>query len=177
MAGKNISFYEYNDGSYYTVDLYIYDRFFEYEDSYNYYDIDIDKILLYKKSNNEYIIRYNDVNKMNVLPLQLKIKNCNDIINEIKYNNKLILIRSNDKELFRKIREIWNKIIELIGVNNANDYVRNTEYGDEHITTNVYENTSFIENNYRDELAIVLHSVVGMCLERSLVQVRTHKCV
>ena len=114
---------------------------------------------------------------MKVLPLQLKIKNFNDTIDEIKCNNKLILIRSNNKELFRKITEIWNKIIELIGVNNANDYVRNTEYGDEYITTNVYENTSFIENNYRDELVIVLHSVVGMCLERSLVQVRTHKCV
>ena len=73
MARKNISFYEYNDGSYYTVDLYIYDRFFESEDSYNFYDIDVDKILLYKKSNNEYVIRYNDVNKMNVVPLQLKM--------------------------------------------------------------------------------------------------------
>ena len=44
-----------------------------YEDSYNYYDIDIDKILLFKKSDNEYIIRYNDVNRMTVVPLQLKI--------------------------------------------------------------------------------------------------------
>ena len=26
-----------------------------------------------KKSNNEYIIRYNDVNKMTIVPLQLKI--------------------------------------------------------------------------------------------------------
>ena len=44
-----------------------------YEDSYNYYYIDIDKILLFKKSDNEYIIRYNDVNRMTVVPLQLKI--------------------------------------------------------------------------------------------------------
>ena len=43
-----------------------------YEDPYN-YDIDIDKILLFKKSDNEYIIRYNDVNRMTVVPLQLKI--------------------------------------------------------------------------------------------------------
>ena len=54
-------------------DLYFYDRFFGYKDSYNYYDIDVDKILLYKKCNNEYVIRYNDVNKMNVVPLQLKM--------------------------------------------------------------------------------------------------------
>ena len=159
------------------VDLYLYDRFFGYEDFYNYYDTDVDKILVYKKSNNEYVIRYNDVYKRNVVPLQLKIKNCNDIIHELKNNNTLILIKSNHKELFRKIREIWNNIIELIGINNANDFVRNTRYGDEYITTNVRENTSFVEGNYRDELVIVSHSVVGICLKTSLVQVRTHKCV
>ena len=38
--------------------------------SYNYYDIDVDKILLFKKSDNEYIIRYNYVNKMIIAPLQ-----------------------------------------------------------------------------------------------------------
>ena len=70
MAQENIGFYKYHDGSYNMVNLYLYDRFVGYEDSYNYYDIDVDKILLYKKSNNEYIIRYNDVNKMNVVLLQ-----------------------------------------------------------------------------------------------------------
>ena len=43
-----------------------------YKDFYNYYDINVDKILLFKKSDNEYIIRYNDVNKMMILQLQLK---------------------------------------------------------------------------------------------------------
>ena len=28
-------------------------------------------------------------------------------------------IESDDKELFRKCREIWNKITELIGINNT----------------------------------------------------------
>ena len=32
-------------------------RFLAYKDSYNYYDIDVDKILLFKKSDNEYITR------------------------------------------------------------------------------------------------------------------------
>ena len=32
-------------------------------------------MLLFVKSNNEYIIRYNDVNKMKIVPFQLKIKN------------------------------------------------------------------------------------------------------
>ena len=44
------------------VDLYLNNKFLGYKDSYNYYNIDVDKILLLKKSNNEYIIRYNDVN-------------------------------------------------------------------------------------------------------------------
>ena len=38
-----------------------------------FFDADVDKILLFKKSNNENIIRYNDVNKMTIVPLQLKI--------------------------------------------------------------------------------------------------------
>ena len=38
--------------------------------SYNYYDIHVDKILLFKKSDKEYIIRYNDVNKLIIAPLQ-----------------------------------------------------------------------------------------------------------
>ena len=75
MAEENIMFFENDDKSYTMVDLYLNDRFLGYKDSYNYYDIDVDKILLFKKSDNEYIIRYNDVNKMTIAPLQLKIKN------------------------------------------------------------------------------------------------------
>ena len=56
------------------VDQYTNNRYLKYIDSYNYYDIDVDKILLFKKSNNEYIIRYYDTNKMTIVPLQLKIK-------------------------------------------------------------------------------------------------------
>ena len=52
------------------ADLYLDNNiFFGYRDSYNYYDIDVDNILLFKKSDNEYIIRYNDVNKMAITPL------------------------------------------------------------------------------------------------------------
>ena len=69
MDQENIMFFKSQDESYTMVDLYLNNRFFGYKDSYNYYDIDVNKILLFKKSNNEYIIRYNDV------PLQLRIKN------------------------------------------------------------------------------------------------------
>ena len=75
MDKENIMLFENDDKSYTMVDVYLNDRFLVYKDSYNYYDIDVDKILLFKKSDNEYIIRYNDVNKMTIAPLQLKIKN------------------------------------------------------------------------------------------------------
>ena len=76
MAEENIMFFENDDKSYTVVAPYINsNRYLEYIDSYNYYDIDIDKILLFKKCDNEYIIRYNDVNKMTIVPLQLKINN------------------------------------------------------------------------------------------------------
>ena len=54
------------------VDLYLNNRSFGYKYSYNYYDIDVNKILLCRKSNNEYIIRYNDVNKMTMVTIKNK---------------------------------------------------------------------------------------------------------
>ena len=46
---RKIIFFENNDKSYTMVDLYINNRLLSYKDSYNYYDIDVDKILLFKK--------------------------------------------------------------------------------------------------------------------------------
>ena len=45
---------------------------------------------------------------MNVVPLQLKIKNFLGKIHELKKSITLMSIQSNDKELFKKCREIWN---------------------------------------------------------------------
>ena len=84
MDQNNITSFANNDKSYTIIDLYLTIRFLGYKDSYNYYDINIDKILLFKKSDNEYIIRYNDVNKMMIVPLQLKINNSYNEINEFK---------------------------------------------------------------------------------------------
>ena len=48
MDQKNIAFFENNDKSYTVVDLYINsNRYLKYIDSCNYYDIDVDKILLF----------------------------------------------------------------------------------------------------------------------------------
>ena len=81
MAGEKIMFFENDDESYTLVDLYLDNNiFFGRKDSYNYYDIDVDNVLLLRKSYNEYDIRYNGVNKMKVAPLKLKVKNLFDKI-------------------------------------------------------------------------------------------------
>ena len=118
--------FENDDKSYTMVD----------KDSYNYYDIDVNNILLFKKSNNKYIIRSNDLNKMEIIPLPLKIKNVFSELHAFENNSKKMFILNKDKELFKKCREIWNKIIELIGINNTKDFVKNTiDYdADEFIT-------------------------------------------
>ena len=58
------------------TDLHIlgYNTSFGYKDSYNCYDIDVDKTLLFKKSE-EYFVRYKGVNKNKIVPLQIKINN------------------------------------------------------------------------------------------------------
>ena len=114
MGQENMFFKNY-DKSYTMVDVYLNGRFFKYKDSYNYYDIDVDKILLFKKSNNEYIIRYNDVNKMTVVPLPLKIKNFYGKIHTHTNTNTVMPVPNDDKKLFRKCREKC--------INNAKDFV------------------------------------------------------
>ena len=131
--------------SYTMVDLYLNDRFLGYKDSYNYYDIDVNKILLIKKSDHEYINRYNNVNKIMTVPLQLKINNSYNELNALKKKNKVMLIYNDDKEFFRKWIEIWDKIIELIDTN--------YRYG-------------------HNKVVIVLNSIINDCIETSLVQHR-----
>ena len=70
-----------------------------------------------KKSNNEYFIWYNDVNKKKIVPLQLKTEKFYfGRLHMFTSGITLIPIFSDDKELLRKCIEIWNKIIELIGI-------------------------------------------------------------
>ena len=89
-----------------------------------------------------------------------------------------MFIYNDDKEFFRKCREIWNKIIELIGMNNPRHFVEtDSDYDDdEFIMVDVHKNTSFVlEENYRyghNKVVIVLHSVINDYLKRSLVQHR-----
>ena len=177
MDQYNITSFENDDKSYTMVDLYLNNRFLGYKDSYNYYDIDVDKILLFKKSDNEYIIRYNDVNKMMIVPLQLKIKNFYNELNTFANNNRVMLIYNDDKEFFRKWIEIWNKIIELIDINNPIDFVQADGDDDKlYIIADVNGNTSFVfEDSYRyghKKVVVALHSVINDRMKTSLVQHR-----
>ena len=91
------------------------------------------------------MIRYNDVNKMIIAPLKLKIKNCYNELNTFANSNRVMLIYNDDKEFFRKCIEIWNKIIKLIGINNPIDFVEADYDADELvIMADVHENTSFV---------------------------------
>ena len=112
---------------------------------------------------------------MKVSPLQLKIKNFFDEIEAFTNNDRVMYIENDNKELFKKCREIWNKIIELVGINNAPDFVRTDSDDDEFIIADVHENTSFIESNYGNKLVIVLHSVFNNYPKTSLIEVKTNK--
>ena len=108
MAEENITFFENDDKSKTMVDLHINrNTYFDYEDSYNYYHIDVKKILLIKNSYSDYFISYYDVNKMMIVPLQLKINNLYNEINTLENNNRVMFIYNNDKFFFRKCIEIW----------------------------------------------------------------------
>ena len=167
---------ENQDSSYTVVDLYQNNDFLGYKDSYNYYDIDVNNIFLFKNSYNEYFIRYYDLNKMIIALLQIKLKNFYNELHTFANNNRVIFIYNDDKEFFRKCREIWNKIIELIGINNPIDFVEADDHDKLFITADVHKNTSFvIEDNYRyghNKVVIVLHSVINDCIKTSLVQHR-----
>ena len=138
MCQENILFLKNQNESYAMVDLYQ-NKFFGQKHFYNYYDNDVDKILLFKKSDGEYIIRYKDVNKLKIAPLQLK-KNFFCELHTYTNNNRVMYVHNNDKNLFRKCREIWNRIAELIGINNAEDFVETAlDDGDEIIALDVHK--------------------------------------
>ena len=157
------------------TDLYLnHNIFFWYKDSDNYYNIDVDKISLFVKSHNEYIIRYNNASKKKIVPLQLKIKNVYfGELHMYMSNIKEMPIHSDDKELFRKCREIWDKITELIGINNPRNFVETSlDDDDEFVMVYIEKNTSAVKDKYRNNLVFVLHSVINDFPQVSLGQYR-----
>ena len=177
MNTKNISFFELDDKSYLITDQsFLGYKWYNYEDSYNYYDINVNYLLLYKKSDNEYVIRYNDKYKSAFAPLQLRIKNFSSKMEIYTNDDKVMSIYSDDEELFKKCKKIWNKVTKLIGINNAPGFAKTNSNGEESIMADVHENTSFIEDNYENELVIVLDSVFNEYPNTLLIKAKKHKC-
>ena len=83
---------------------------------------------------------------------------------------------NDDKEIFRKCVEIWDKIIELIGINNRIYFLKADDNDELFIMADVHKNTSFVtEDNYRyghNKVVIVLHSIINHGIKTSLVQHR-----
>ena len=130
---------------------------------------------MFVKIADKYIIRYNDVNKKKTVPLKLKIKNFYfDELHMFANDNKLVPIHSDDKEPFRKFREIWNKINELLDIDDPTDFVETTLNGDEYefIMLNIEKNTSTVKDKYRNYHVHVFHSILNEYPQTSLVQYR-----
>ena len=172
MDQENITFSKNQNKSYAMTDLHVlgYNASFGYEDSYNYYDIDVNKILLFKKDDREYFVRYNDVNKKKITPLQLKIENYSLGELDFNYYTADVELESNDKEFFIKCREIQNKISKLMNIDNPDDFVIIDDYGNELIVLDMEKNTSAIRDKHRNDLVFVFTSVINNSLDASLVQ-------
>ena len=110
---------------------------------------------------------------MDIVPLQLKIK---FFYNEIE-NHKIgdvIFIKNSDEGFFEKMRKIWNKIIELINIDDISNFVKNTLIDNiEYIEADILKNTNFVKSNcLKDKIIIVLDSVINDILIASLLEIR-----
>ena len=154
MDQENIPFSKNQGKSHPMTDLHIlgYKTSFGYQDSYNYYDIDVNNILLLKKSDREYFVRYNDANKKKIVPLQLKIENCS--FDELDLNNYTAdaIVESNNKEFFIKCREIWSKIAELLDIENPENFAHDDDEGEY-----IEKSTCAIKDNIEMILHLFLH--------------------
>ena len=90
-------------------------------------------------------------------------------------NTALKMIYSDDKEFFKKCREIWNKIIEIIGIDAPHlnrKFVEaisdDNEY--EYIVLDVEKKTSTIRDKNRNDLVFVFTSAFNNILRALLVQ-------
>ena len=124
-----------------------------------------------KKVTKKHFIRYRHSNQMDILPLQLKMKNFYYEIHDHNKGGKIIYIENSDDGFFQIIREIWNRITKLIGIKNAPNFVQNNLYDEEYIRANLLRNANFVESNcHKDEVIIVLHSVINNNLKASLLE-------
>ena len=102
MNPKNLKFYVSNELDF-IVDQYQKDTcFYDDDDAYYYHDIYVDRIPLYKKSDNEYFFRYNHLNKMDIATLQLKIKHFYYEICDYDNGHKTYILKIAIKNFLKK---------------------------------------------------------------------------
>ena len=88
-------------------------------------------------------------------------------------NTTTMPIHSDDKELFRKCIEIWDRINELIGINDPRIFVETTsDDEDKFFMLEVEKNASAIIDKYRNNLVFVFTSVFNNFPQTLLVQYR-----
>ena len=87
------------------------------------------------------------------------------------------LLKNSDKGFFEKMREIWNKIIELINIEDASNFVKNTLVDNiDYIEADILKNTNFVKSNcLKDKIIIVLDSVINDILIPSLLAIRKYE--
>ena len=104
----------------------------------------------------------------------LKIKNFYYERKDYNNGDNAIYIENTDERFFEKMKKIWNKIIELLGITCAEDFVQYTlDDNSKYIAADVLENTKFVKDHcYRDKIIIVLDSVVDDILMASLLELR-----
>ena len=108
------------------------------------------------------------------MPLKLKTNNfCFGELLMFLDNTTMMPIHSDDKELFRKCIEIWDRINELIGINDPRIFVETTsDDEDEFFMLEVEKNASAIIDKYRNNLVFVFTSVFNNFPQTLLVQYR-----
>ena len=81
---------------------------------------------------------------------------------------------NSDDGFFQTMREIWNEITKLIGINNAPDFVQYTLYDNSrYIEVGVLGNTSFAKSYcLEDRIILVLHYVINDIPTASLLELR-----
>ena len=107
--------------------------------------------------------------------MQLKIENFYfDELHVFTSGITQVPILSDDYEFFRKCKKIWNKIIELIDINNPTDFIWTTldDNADEFIMVDVEKNTNDIRDKYRNDLVFIFTSAFNDHPQTTLVQYR-----
>ena len=75
------------------------------------------------------------------------------------------------------MREMWNKIIELINIDDASNFVKNTLVDNiKYIEADILKNINFIRSScLKDKIIIVLDSVFNDILIASLLEIRKYE--